>query len=169
MMRHVKCILLLKWSTTFPRMWVLMKSAPYAQKDPRFLFEKRRWQPREFWSLDSTIDGSTLGETLKFTGRSPHIQQPAAASLYRKSYLENAAAFWLQLVVMDFDVSPYPRTVWKNSYTEHEITGKTYNNKKQGLTLSYNIFFCYSRCPAYCWYLAYRGQHCGRHGDHHHI
>ena len=35
-------------------------SVPYAQKDPRFLFEKRRGQPWEFWSLVSTIDGSTL-------------------------------------------------------------------------------------------------------------
>ena len=26
-------------------------SVPYAHKDPRFLFEKRRGQPREFWSL----------------------------------------------------------------------------------------------------------------------
>ena len=26
-------------------------SVPYAQKDPRFLFEKRRGQPQEFWSL----------------------------------------------------------------------------------------------------------------------
>ena len=32
----------------------------YAQKDPRFPFEKRRGQPREFRSLVSTIDGSTL-------------------------------------------------------------------------------------------------------------
>ena len=23
----------------------------------------------------------------------------------------------------------YPRTVWKNSYVEHEVTGKTYKNK----------------------------------------
>ena len=35
-------------------------SVPYAQKDPRFLFEKRRGQPREFWSLVSTIDSSTI-------------------------------------------------------------------------------------------------------------
>ena len=35
-------------------------SVPYAQKDARFPFEKRRGQPREFWSLVSTIDGSTL-------------------------------------------------------------------------------------------------------------
>ena len=28
--------------------------------DPRFLFEKRKWQPREFWSLVSTVDGCTL-------------------------------------------------------------------------------------------------------------
>ena len=25
----------------------------------------------------------------------------------------------------------YPRTVWKNSYAEHEVTGKTYNKKKK--------------------------------------
>ena len=41
----------------FPQLRI---SAPYAQKDPRFLFEKRRGQPREFWSLVSTINGSTL-------------------------------------------------------------------------------------------------------------
>ena len=35
-------------------------SVPYAQKDPRFLFEKRRGQPWEYWSLVSTIDGCTL-------------------------------------------------------------------------------------------------------------
>ena len=33
-------------------------SVPYAQKDPRFLFEKRRGPPREGWSLFSTIDGT---------------------------------------------------------------------------------------------------------------
>ena len=60
MMRHVSCILLLEWSTTSQRLWVYKISVPYAQKDPRFLFEKRRGQPREFWSLVSTIDGSTL-------------------------------------------------------------------------------------------------------------
>ena len=42
MMRHVKCILLLEWSTTSQRLWVYRISVPYAQKDPRFLFEKRR-------------------------------------------------------------------------------------------------------------------------------
>ena len=30
-------------------------SVPYAQKDSRFLFEMRRGQPWEFWSLISTI------------------------------------------------------------------------------------------------------------------
>ena len=60
MMRHVSCILILEWSTTFQRLWVYRISVPFAQKDPRFLFEKRRGQPREFWSLVSTIDGSTL-------------------------------------------------------------------------------------------------------------
>ena len=60
MMRHVSCILLLEWSTTSQRLWVYRISVPYAQKDPRFLFEKVRGQPWEFWSLVSTIDGSTL-------------------------------------------------------------------------------------------------------------
>ena len=60
MMRHVSCILLLEWSTTSQRLWAYRISVPYAQKDPRFLFEKRRGQPWEFWSLFSTIDGSTL-------------------------------------------------------------------------------------------------------------
>ena len=60
MRRHVSCILLLEWFTTFQRLWVYRISVPYAQKDPRFLFEKRRGQPQEFWSLVSTIDGSTL-------------------------------------------------------------------------------------------------------------
>ena len=59
-MRHVSCILLLESSTTSQRLWVYRISVPYAQKDPRFLFEKRRGQPREFWSLVSTIDGGTL-------------------------------------------------------------------------------------------------------------
>ena len=31
-----------------------------AQKDVKFLFEKRRGQPQEFWPLASTIDGSTI-------------------------------------------------------------------------------------------------------------
>ena len=56
----VSCIVLLEWFTTSQRLWVYTISVPYAQKDPRFLFEKRRGQPREFWSLVSTIDGSTL-------------------------------------------------------------------------------------------------------------
>ena len=60
MMRHVSCILLLEWSTTSQRLWLYRISVPYAQKDPRFLFEKRRGQHWEFWSLVSTIDGSTL-------------------------------------------------------------------------------------------------------------
>ena len=48
-----------------------------------------------------------LGETCKFIGYSPHIQQPATANLYRKSYTQllNAAAFWLQPAVKHFDVS----------------------------------------------------------------
>ena len=79
MMRHVSCILLLEGSTTSQRLWVYRISVHYAQKDPRFLFKKRRGQPWEFWSLIPTIDGSN-----------------------------------------------YPRTVWKNSYAEHNVTGKTY-------------------------------------------
>ena len=31
----------------------------------------------------------------------------------------------------------YPRTVWKNSYAEHEVTGKTYNNKKSKINNTY--------------------------------
>ena len=48
------------------------------------------------------------GETSKLVGCSLHIQQPAAANLYRKCYilLLNAAAFWLQPAVMNFDDSP---------------------------------------------------------------
>ena len=53
-------ILLLEWSTTSQRLWVYRISVPYAQKHPRFLFEKRRGQPLEFWSHVSTIDGNTL-------------------------------------------------------------------------------------------------------------
>ena len=52
--------------------------------------------------------GLGIGETSKFTGCSFHIQQPAAANLYRKSYtyMLNAAASWLQPAVMNVDVSP---------------------------------------------------------------
>ena len=47
-------------------------------------------------------------ETSKVTSCSHHIQQPAAAHLYRKNYRYqvNAAALWLQPVVMNFDVFP---------------------------------------------------------------
>ena len=50
-----------------------------------------------------------LGETSQFIGLSTHIQQPAAAKLYRESYTQllDAAAIWLQPLVMNFDVSPY--------------------------------------------------------------
>ena len=60
MAEYVSYILLLEWSTTSQRLWVYRISVSYAQKDPRFLFEKRRGQPREFWSLVSIIYGSTL-------------------------------------------------------------------------------------------------------------
>ena len=44
----------------------------------------------------------------EFIGCSPHIQQAAAANLFRKSYtyLLNAAAFWLQPAVIRYDVLP---------------------------------------------------------------
>ena len=42
---NMSCILLLDWSTTSQRLWVYRISVPYAQKDPRFLFEKRRGHP----------------------------------------------------------------------------------------------------------------------------
>ena len=49
-----------------------------------------------------------IGETSKLIGCSLHIQQPAAANLYRKCYtlLLDAAAFWQQPAVMNFDVFP---------------------------------------------------------------
>ena len=42
-----------------------------------------------------------------------HIQQPSAANLYRKSYiwLLNAAAFWLQPVVMTLNITPYTTVI----------------------------------------------------------
>ena len=50
-----------------------------------------------------------LGETSKLICCSINIQQPAAANLYRKCYtlLLNAAAFWLQPAVTNFDVFLY--------------------------------------------------------------
>ena len=42
----------------FPRLCVYRISVPYAQKDPRILFKKRKGLPQEFWSLVSTIHGS---------------------------------------------------------------------------------------------------------------
>ena len=83
LMRHVSCILLLEWSTTSQRLWVYRSSVPYAQKDPRFLFEKRRGQPREFRSLVSTTDGSTLLRTVwkicyaehKVTGKTYNLKK----------------------------------------------------------------------------------------------
>ena len=54
MIRHVSYILLREWSITSQWLWVYRISFPYAQKDPKFLFEKRRGQPWEFWSLVST-------------------------------------------------------------------------------------------------------------------
>ena len=87
MLRHVSCILLLEWSTTSQRLWEYRISVPYVQKDSKFLFEKRRGQPREFWPLVSTKDGSTLPQDC----------------------------------------------VEEQLYAEHEVTGKTYNNKKRNL------------------------------------
>ena len=52
-----------------PRLWVYRISVPYAQKNPRFLFAKRRGQPREFWSLVSTIDYHLLYTTPRLCGR----------------------------------------------------------------------------------------------------
>ena len=60
MMRHVSCISLMEWSTTSQTLWVYRISVHFAQKDPRYLFEERRGQPREIWSLVLKLDGSTL-------------------------------------------------------------------------------------------------------------
>ena len=56
-MRHVSYILLLEWSTNIQRLWVHRISVLYAQTNPRFLFKKRRGQPR---LLFKKIDGGTL-------------------------------------------------------------------------------------------------------------
>ena len=50
-----------------------------------------------------------LGEMSRLIGCSLHIQQPAAAKLYSKSYASVlvAAALWLQPLVRNCDVSPY--------------------------------------------------------------
>ena len=44
----------------FPKAVGVEDFCPLCTKYPRFLFQKRRGQPQEFWSLISTIDGSTL-------------------------------------------------------------------------------------------------------------
>ena len=36
-------------------------------------------------------------------------------------------------------VVQYPRTVWKNSYAEHEVTGETYNLRKKENKLLFNL------------------------------
>ena len=64
----------------FPKVYRI--SVPYAQKDPRFLFKKRKGQPS-----NSGLSSQKM-------------------------------------------VEHYPRTVWENSYAEHEVTGKTYNLKR---------------------------------------
>ena len=65
MMRHVSCILLLEGSTISQRLWVYRIPVPYVQKDPRFLFEKRRGQTnsRRFYCafLYSGKEGRGLG------------------------------------------------------------------------------------------------------------
>ena len=54
-------LLAMTFNKSFNMLYILLAiPVPYAQKDPRFLFEKRRGQPRDFWPLVSTIDGSTL-------------------------------------------------------------------------------------------------------------
>ena len=88
MMRHLPCILLLEWSTTFQRLWVYRSSVPYAQKDPRFLFEKRRGQPREFWSLVSTIDGSTLPQDC--VSLCDYAEHEVTGKIYNKKNLKKS-------------------------------------------------------------------------------
>ena len=55
----------------------------------------------------------------KFIGCSFHIQQSAAANLYRKCYtlILKAAAYWLQPAVINFDVFPYSPMNDTHSFT----------------------------------------------------
>ena len=80
-----------------------------------------------------------LGETSKLIGCSLHIQQPAAANLYRKCYtlLLKPAAFWLQPAVMNVDVSPYSSTqdyniikplIWLLNVTFYNTINRLYFN-----------------------------------------
>ena len=62
-------------------------SVPYAHKDPRFLFEKRKGQPREFWSLVSTIDGSTLPQDFVEEQLYEHEVSGKTYNLKKKKYI----------------------------------------------------------------------------------
>ena len=78
--------------------------SPMQKKDPRFLFEKRRGQPQDFWSLFSTIDGSKLPRSVwntkklvKHKKRSHEITYASSVSgvklpeLQRENFCETAA------------------------------------------------------------------------------
>ena len=44
----------------------------------------------------------------------------------------------------------YPRTVWKNSYAEHEVTGKTYNIKKYVSCVNPSLHECEFQVRTVC-------------------
>ena len=104
-MRHVSCILLLEWSTTSQRLWVYRISVPYAQKDPRFLFEKRRGQPWEFCSLVSTIDRAHawLGNFVARNIAKPLFRSPNLTERSQDVYYING----VKNILLLFCLQPY--------------------------------------------------------------
>ena len=57
MVRHVKCILLLEWSTTSQRLWVYRISVPYAQKRSQIPIRKEKGA-----TLGILVEGGTIPE-----------------------------------------------------------------------------------------------------------
>ena len=63
-------------------------SVPCAQKDPRFLFKKRRGQPGEFWSLISTMRVVHYPRTVWKNSHAEHKVTGKTYSLKRKTTIQ---------------------------------------------------------------------------------
>ena len=69
-----------------------------AQKGPIFLFKERRGQPREFWSLASTIiDGGTLPQDCGKNSYAEHKVKHYKINKNKKQLTKKNAAFVLNL------------------------------------------------------------------------
>ena len=127
-MRHVSCISLLEWSTTSQRLWVYRISVLYAQKDPRFPFEKRRGQPREFWSLVSTIDvcTSTSGRCGRTTLRNTKYLVKHTIKKKKKKDADEQALYNYLLIIQWFTDSIFmpPRKGIMRTYVLLHLTWK---------------------------------------------